>query len=209
MNSNPEKATSKFKEIWSTVKTFLIALAATFLFVNFVAHPVTVVGSSMYPTLEDGEYGFTNIFSAKHGNIYRNDVVIVKMMENGQESLWVKRVIGLPGETIECIDDEIYINGVKIDESEYIDQKHKQEMIEDFGFFNQKSYTIMQEDGNVIQENRDWGPIHLAEDEYFVMGDNRPHSSDSRVDTVGPVKRSQIYGKSLLVLFPIDKMGWN
>lgn len=208
MSQNSEKKDSK-KETWDTVKTFIIALIVTLLFVNFIAHPVTVVGSSMYPTLEDGEYGFTNIFSGKHGTIKRSDVIIVNMIENGEKSRWVKRVIGLPGETIECIDDEIYINGEKIDESEYIDSQYKNKMIEQNGYFNQTGYSILQEDGTNIQGSKDWGPVKLEDDEYFVMGDNRPHSADSRLESVGPIKQSQIYGKNMLILLPIDKMGWN
>ena len=185
----------------SFFKTFILTVGVVLLFINFIAHPVRVVGSSMYPTLEDGDYGFTNIIGTKISKPKRNDVVIVTMQEeDGTESQWIKRIIGMPNDTIECIHDEIYVNQKKIDESDYIDEKYKNEMIEKYGYFNQYP---------VNHSISDWGPVQLSDDEYFVMGDNRPCSSDSRNPNVGPVKEKQIYGKSMLVLFPISKMGWN
>ena len=196
MNSKEKKQSSG-----SFFKTFILTVGVVLLFVNFIAHPVRVVGSSMYPTLEDGDYGFTNIIGIKISKPKRNDVVIVTMQEeDGTESQWIKRIIGMPNDTVECIRDEIYVNNKKIDESEYIDEEYKKEMKEKYGYFNQYS---------VNHRISDWGPIQLADDEYFVMGDNRPCSSDSRNPNVGPVKKNQIYGKSMLVLFPISKMGWN
>ena len=198
------KKEKKTQSWFDFFKTFLISAIVVLFFIHFIAHPVNVVGSSMYPTLEDGEYGFTNILGATLHKVERNDVVIVTV----EESQWVKRIIGMPNDTIECKDDEIYVNGKKIDESSYIDEEYKQKMLDTYGYFNQYPKEV-EVDGVVQKVISDWGPIQLAEDEYFVMGDNRPYSSDSRNPEVGPIHEKQLYGKGVLVLFPIDKMGWN
>ena len=197
----PEKKSQSWLEFF---KTFFISAAVLFLFIHFIAHPVNVVGSSMYPTLEDGEYGFTNILGAKLNKIERNDIVIVTV----EDSQWVKRAIGMPNDIIECKNDEIYVNGKKVDDSAYIDQKYKQKMIDTYGYFNQYPKEI-DIDGTIQKVVSDWGPIQLADDEYFVMGDNRPYSSDSRNPEVGPIHAKQLYGKSMLILYPFNKMGWN
>ena len=199
------KTKEKKSKSWSEfAKTFLITAVIALLFINFIAHPVNVIGSSMYPTLEDGEYGFTYLLGAKLNQIEREDIVIV----NVDDSHWVKRVIGMPNETIECKNDEIYINGNKLDESGYIDQDYKREVIQQYGYFSQYPVEI-ETDGEVRKVVSDWGPIQLKSDEYFVMGDNRPFSSDSRNPEVGPIHADKLYGKNMLVLFPLNKMGWN
>lgn len=198
------KEQKKSKSWIEFLKTFAITAVVALLFVNFIAHPVNVIGSSMYPTLEDGEYGFTNIIGAKMSPAKRGEVVIV----NVDDSHWVKRVIGMPGDTVQCINDKIYVNGDLLDESAYIDTEYKEEITKQYGYFNQ--YPLEQEvDGQIQKVVSDWGPIQLQDDEYFVMGDNRPFSSDSRNPEVGPIHTDKLYGKNMLVLFPLNKMGWN
>lgn len=199
-----KQETSLGKEIFDFLKVFVISAAIVMLFANFIAHPVTVVGHSMDPTLADGEYGFTSIVSTKLSEPERNEIVVVTMTDSktGEESEWVKRIIGMPGDTIECIDDVIYINGSPIDESAYIDQEYKQSLIDQYGYFNK----TIQGSGN-DRYVEDWGPITLGEDEYFVMGDNRPFSKDSRDPEVGPVTKEQIYGKGVFVLYPLNSFG--
>lgn len=202
-----ENKTSLSKEILDFVKVFAISAVIVLLFANFIAHPVTVVGHSMDPTLADGEYGFTSIISTKLSDPKRNQIVVVTMNDpnTNEKSEWVKRIIGMPGETIECVNDTILINGELIDETSYIDQDYKQSIIDQYGYFNK---TVQKSDGlNGMSVVRDWGPVTLGEDEYFVMGDNRPYSKDSRDPSVGPVKRDQFYGKGVLVLFPFSKFG--
>ena len=178
-----------------------------------MAHPVRVDGKSMYPTLKDGEFGFTNVGGVLLNGVERGDIVVVTMEENGQKTHWVKRVIGLPGETVSCVNDVIYINGKALDETKYIDPDYRQSFMEENNckWFNKvfnsndkenkRNYNPDFEDRTYI----DFKEVTLGEDEYFVMGDNRPYSKDSRY--VGPVKKSQIFAKKMLVLLPISDIG--
>jgi signal peptidase I len=202
---NEEDERTLLEDILDFVKVFIISAIVILLFVNFVAHPVRVDGRSMYPTLKDGEFGFTNVFSALTGNVNRGDIVVVTMEEDGEKTHWVKRIVGMPGETVSCKNDVVYINGKALDETAYIDPDYKQSMIDEYGYFNKVSNQgrnkNTEENSNVV----DFAEITLGDDEYFVMGDNRPYSKDSRY--VGAVKKSQIFATDLLVLYPFSSFG--
>lgn len=211
MNPEEKKEESLKEELVSFLKAFAVSAVVILLFINFIAHPVTVTGRSMVPTLEDKDYGFTSIIATHFGTPQRGDIVVVTVneMKDGrmQEVQLVKRVIGLPGETVECRDDLIYIDGEELDESGYIDSEHRQQMIEQYGFFNQIQVKIEDKDGNITVENVDFDPVKLGNDEYFVMGDNRTISKDSRSEEIGPIKQDQLYGEGLMILFPFGHFG--
>lgn len=171
-------------ELFDLIKTFLICLIAVTLLTNFVAKPVRVDGRSMYPTLEDGEIGVMNVFSAKFQDIERYDVVVVYNEEKNEN--WVKRVIGLPGDTVYAKDDVVYVNGLALDEP----------------YLNTDYVKQIRSRGDLFTQ--DFDKVTLGKDEYFLMGDNRIVSYDSR--RVGPFKRKDIRGKDVCVLFPFDKM---
>lgn len=158
------------------IKTFLI-YAGLFLFIillrTFIITPVVVNGSSMDPTLSDGEVMLLNKIGYTFGKINRFDIVVVNY--NGDKL--IKRVIGLPNEQLVYEDDTLYIDGRKIEED------YTREVTEDF-----KTVT------------------KIADDCYFVMGDNRDNSSDSRV--FGCVPKEDILGEANFVLFPFDKFGF-
>jgi signal peptidase I len=211
---NEDDERTLLEDILDFVKVFVISAIVILLFVNFVAHPVRVDGKSMYPTLKDGEFGFTNVGGVLLNGVERGDIVVVTMEENGQKTHWVKRVIGLPGETVSCVNDVIYINGKALDETKYIDPDYRQKFMEEHdncNWFNKvfnsndkenkRNYNPDFEDRTYI----DFKEVTLGDDEYFVMGDNRPYSKDSRY--VGPVKKSQIFAKKMLVLLPISDIG--
>ena len=167
---NEDDERTLLEDILGFVKVFVVSAIVILLFVNFVAHPVRVDGRSMYPTLKDGEFGFTNVGGALLNGVERGDIVVVTMEENGQKTHWVKRIIGLPGDTISCVNDIVN--------------------------------KVPNEDNTNVQ---DFIEVTLGDDEYYVMGDNRPYSKDSRY--IGPVKKSQIFAKKMLVLLPISDIG--
>ena len=195
---NEDDERTLLEDILDFVKVFVISAIVILLFVNFVAHPVRVDGKSMYPTLKDGEFGFTNVGGVLLNGVERGDIVVVTMKENGQKTHWVKRVVGLPGDTVSCVNDVVYINGKVLDETKYIDPDYRQSLVDKFGYFNKVPNA---DNTDVV----DFEEVKLKDDEYYVMGDNRPYSKDSRY--VGPVKKSQIFAKKMLVLLPISDIG--
>lgn len=195
---NEDDERTLLEDILGFIKVFVVSAIVILLFVNFVAHPVRVDGRSMYPTLKDGEFGFTNVAGTILNGVERGDIVVVTMKENGQKTHWVKRVIGMPGDTISCVNDIVFINGKVLDETQYIDPDYRQSCVDQFGYFNK----VPNADNTDVQ---DFEEVKLGDDEYYVMGDNRPYSKDSRY--VGPVKKSQLFAKNMLVLLPISDIG--
>lgn len=195
---NEDDERTLLEDILGFIKVFVVSAIVILLFVNFVAHPVRVDGRSMYPTLKDGEFGFTNVGGVLLNGVERGDIVVVTMEEEGQKTHWVKRVIGLPGDTVSCVNDVVYINGKVLDETKYIAPDYRQSLVDKFGYFNK----VPNADNTNVE---DFEEMKLGDDEYYVMGDNRPYSKDSRY--VGPVKKSQIFAKKMLVLLPISDIG--
>lgn len=182
---NKEKKDKFVFELLDTLRWVIICFVIVFLCTRFVFKPVRVDGESMYPTLENEEYGVSNVFSALLSDFERFDVVVVNYEET--DSQWVKRIIGLPNETIEYRDDKLYIDGKYVKEP----------------FFDEDYRSSQTMTGISFTEN--FGPITLQDDEYFLMGDNRPVSYDSR--RVGPFKESTIVSKSVIIVYPFDKVG--
>ena len=195
---NEDDERTLLEDILGFIKVFVVSAIVILLFVNFVAHPVRVDGRSMYPTLKDGEFGFTNVGGVLLNGVERGDIVVVTMEEEGQKTHWVKRVIGLPGDTVSCVNDVVYINGKVLDETKYIAPDYRQSLVDKFGYFNK----VPNADNTNVE---DFEEVKLGDDEYYVIGDNRPYSKDSRY--VGPVKKSQIFAKKMLVLLPISDIG--
>lgn len=140
---------------------------------NFVLRPVQIKGSSMYPTLKNEERAYTNVFSTLFGEIERFDIVVVKA-DNHRDL--VKRVIGLPNETVEVRNNVLYINGKQMAEP-----------------FLAKSVVTS-----------DFTKVVLKENEYFVMGDNRSASHDSR--QIGPFSRDKIISRHAYIYYPFNEM---
>ena len=195
---NEDDERTLLEDILGFIKVFVVSAIVILLFMNFVAHPVRVDGRSMYPTLKDGEFGFTNVGGVLLNGVKRGDIVVVTMEEKGQKTHWVKRVIGMPGDTISCVNDIVFINGKVLDETQYIDPDYRQSCVDQFGYFNK----VPNANNTDVQ---DFEEVKLGDDEYYVMGDNRPYSKDSRY--VGPVKKSQLFAKKMLVLLPISDIG--
>ena len=167
------------QSFWELVRFAFIALAIVIPVRVFVAEPFVVSGSSMVPTFEDGNYLIIDKISYRLSDPKRNNVIVFRY-PNDQTKFFIKRIIGLPNETVDIKNDEITI----------INQEHKD------GFRLDQPFVKNITSNNIHYE--------LKSDEYFVMGDNRPASSDSRY--WGAVKRKLIIGKALLRLLPINNM---
>ncbi len=165
-----------------TIQTLLLAASIFLVIYAFIARPFQVSGESMYPTFQNNEYILTNLIGLRMGPLKKGDVIVFKAPTEVDKD-FIKRVIGLPGDQIMLQDGFVYINGVKDDESSYL----KPEVRTYGGAFLQEGQTITVPDG-----------------EYFVMGDNRQNSSDSR--EWGLLKSGAVIGKSFYVYWPIQDM---
>ncbi len=182
-NKSEIKKINKVIECVDWIRLLLISLLIAYFIPVFILRPLHVDGSSMYPTLEDKEFVLSNIFANLTSSINRFDVVVAKEPESGE--LWVKRVIALPGESVEVKDGKLYIDGQYVEEP-----------------FLDEEYVRSQTQGNTTF-TKDFSAVKLQENEYFLMGDNRNHSLDSRAR--GPFKREDIIGKHIYVLYPFSK----
>ena len=168
-------------EILSFVVMLVVLYAACAGVVRYVGQKTLVEGSSMAPTLENGDILVVDKISYRLTDPKRFDVVVFRYLYK-EDSYYIKRVIGLPGETVQIKDGYVYINGTKLEE--------------DFGS------DVMNNPGRAIQ------PVTLGADEYFVLGDNRNISSDSRDPSVANVAKEQIVGKAILRVYPLRGFGW-
>lgn len=181
-----------FKKISSlfvdTIETIVIALSIFLVVYLFLMQPHQVSGMSMFPNFHDKEYILTDKVSYKFGDPKRGDVVVFHApaaanCPEGTGCDFIKRVIGLPGEQVQIIDHSYYVNGKKLIEP-YIPPEN---------ITTPEAY---------IGDH----PIMLGPDEYFVSGDNRPHSSDSR--GWGPIHKSEIVGRGFFRYWPLDRIGF-
>lgn len=169
-------------EIISWIWSIIVACVLMAILYFFIGRPFTVSGQSMYPTLHNGDH----MIMSKLGGINRFDVVILKAPDEDKE--YIKRVIGMPGDTVEVKSGVLYING-KVVEQPFInsDNTKKTVFIDDFTL---KELT---------------GVDKVPEGKYFVMGDNRGVSKDSRM--IGFIDASAIEGKAVFTVWPINRIG--
>ncbi len=159
-------------KILKEILPYAIILLVVILVRTFLVTPIKVNGQSMYDTLSGNEI----MLLYRIGEIKRYDMVVADLVVDGKkDDTLIKRVYGLPGETIKCEDGVIYINDHKI------------------------------EDPYATNLTSDFEAVTLGSDEYFLLGDNRSISLDSRI--IGPVKRKDIEGRTNFVIFPFDKFG--
>lgn len=165
---------------WILKVAFVCLLA--FVFVWNFGQRVSTIGDSMKPVLENGDVVLVNrvVYNARRPK--RGDIIVFKPKGNENSHYYIKRVIALPGESIEIIENRIYINGEKLEEA------YETTNIDNVGLVSKK--------------------IELGDDEYFVLGDDRENSEDSRNPEVGNVKRAHIYGKAWFVISPYENFGF-
>lgn len=177
-----KKMVDPVKEMIGLAVYIVFLLAAVWLIITFVGQRTKVSGDSMYNTLKDGDNLWVNKLSYHFKEPERFDIVVFPMHDG--EEYYIKRIIGLPGEAVR-IDEEgnIYINDKILEE--------------DYGYETISPDMIGRAGKSVI----------LGEDEYFVMGDNRNESDDSRFEDVGNVERERLIGKAGFCIWPLSRFG--
>ena len=169
------------KEILSTSIYLLVVLCAAYLIITYVGQRTQVSGSSMETTLSDGDNLLVDKITYRFSEPKRFDIIVFTFQYD-TDTYYIKRIIGMPSETVQIdYDGNIYINGSLLEES--------------YG------REVIQNPGRAAE------PITLGEDEYFVMGDNRNNSSDSRDPSVGNIHRKDIIGRAWVRIWPFSKFG--
>jgi signal peptidase I len=173
----PEETSRTVKsEIREIVRVLLISLAVVIPVRIFIAQPFIVRGASMEPTYHDGEYLIIDEISLRFSDLGRGEVIVFRY-PNNPKNFFIKRVIGLPQETIAIRDGHVYLSSPE-GELKLIDES----------YIGSSVFTLPDK------------VVTLGPDEYFVLGDNRPDSSDSRV--WGPLEEQYIVGRTFLRLWP-------
>lgn len=173
----PAPRASHWGELRGWVRDLLIASGLALVIIVFLYQPVKVEGTSMTPLLHDQERIFINKFIYKYEPIQRGDVVVFWYPRDRSKS-FIKRVIALPGETVEIRGGRVFVEGQLIEEP-YVPPQYA--------------------------DSTNFGPLRVRDGEYFLMGDHRSSSNDSRV--FGPVPEELIYGKAVFAYWPMERFG--
>lgn len=176
-----EMGKNVMKEVLSTSIYLLVVLIATYLIIYYVGQRTEVEGSSMEPTLQDGDNLIVDKISYRFHDPERFDIIVFPFQYE-QDTYYIKRIIGMPGESVRIDwDGNIYIDG------EVLKEGYGREVILDPGRAEEE--------------------ILLGEDEYFVLGDNRNNSTDGRAEVVGNIHRDDIIGRAWVRIYPFRKFG--
>ncbi|MBR3436552.1 MAG: signal peptidase I [Lachnospiraceae bacterium] len=194
MSDDPVKKKKKKKlpgsyteegDFFGSVRDYLvliaIALGIALLVVHFVAVRSVVDGNSMNPTLNNGDSLVVGRIQYVFSGPKRFDIVVFELKDD-PGTHYIKRIIGLPGETVQIREGAVYINGELLSEDVYGNAK-------------------------ILRPGRAYEPLTLGEGEYFVLGDNRNNSQDSRYIAPGNIAKSQIVGKAFLRIWPFSSFG--
>jgi len=176
--TEPVSESALLPGLWSWVRDLVVSLVIAGVVIVFLYQPVKVEGTSMMPRLVDQERIFINKFVYEIEAIERGDVIVFRYPYDQAKS-YIKRVIGLPGETVAVVEGEVFINGEKLAEPYLIEE---------------------------YRDRQSHAPEVVPLGQYYVLGDRRSSSNDSRV--WGPVPRDSIYGKAVFVYWPVDRLGF-
>lgn len=174
--------TGLLREIAIWTSEIFLTIAAVVILVSFFGFRVSVVGPSVSPTLENGEKILVNRFIYKLFDPKQNDLVVFLPNGNEKSHYYIKRVIGVPGDTVQIKDGAVYVNG--------------EALVEQVNVSAIENALLAEEE------------ITVGEDEYFLLGDNRNNSEDSRYASIGNVKKEHIVGKPWLIISPFDRVGF-
>ncbi|MFV0465333.1 MAG: signal peptidase I [Lachnospiraceae bacterium] len=169
------------REVFIWILEIAITLAIAFVFVYFFGLRSSVAGQSMAPTLVNKEIVLVNRFVYQISDPQPNDIVVFLPNGNEKSHYYVKRVIGVPGDTVQIMDGIVYVNGIE---------------------FAEQFEAPLTAEPELAAE-----PVVLGEDEYFVLGDNRNNSEDSRYANIGNVKKEYIVGKAWFIVSPFSEFG--
>jgi signal peptidase I len=167
----------EWRAMHSWLRDLVVSVVVSAFIIIFLYQPVRVEGTSMLPRLEDQDRLFINKLAYRVGEIHRGDVVVF-LYPHDHEKSYIKRVIALPGDDLRIDHGQVYVNGKPVEES-YVPKQ--------------------------FEDDRSQPEMMVPAHEYFVMGDHRSISSDSR--DFGPVERGLIYGKAAFVYWPMDQAG--
>lgn len=168
------------KELAGWLLYIVLIIAFTWIVVTFVGQRTEVSGSSMETTLSDKDQLIVDKMTYRFRDPKRYDIVVFPYQYQ-DNTYYIKRIIGLPGETVQILSGMVYIDGMRLDEH------YGNEMMENPG---------------IAEE-----PLTLDENEYFVLGDNRNNSSDSRASDVGLIHRKDLIGRAWIRVWPLSQIG--
>lgn len=177
---NMEKERGILRELVGWIVYLLIIIGITYLIITYVGQRTKVSGQSMETTLHDGDNLIVDKISYRFREPERFEIIVFPY-QHKENTYYIKRIIGLPGETVQVKDGYVYIDGALLDEN------YGNELMEMPG---------------IAEE-----PITLGADEYFVLGDNRNHSSDSRDPSVGILHREDLLGRAWIRIWPLNNFG--
>lgn len=175
-----EKKTGLFREMLGFLIYVAVVVGITFCIITFVGQRTYVSGSSMENTLSHGDNLIVDKLSYRFRDPERFDIIVFPF-RYAAKTYYIKRIIGLPGETVQIQDGDIYIDG------EILNESYGREVMKNAGLAAD--------------------PITLGEDEYFVLGDNRNDSTDSRDPSVGVIHRDEIIGRAWVRIWPLSEIG--
>ncbi len=175
-----EEGKGILRELLEWIVFLLIIIGVTYLIITYVGQRTKVSGQSMETTLHDGDNLIVDKISYRFREPERFEIIVFPY-QHKENTYYIKRIIGLPGETVQIVEGCVYIDG------EPLDEHYGNELMENAGLAEE--------------------PIVLGEDEYFVLGDNRNHSSDSREPSVGVLHREDLLGRAWIRIWPLNKFG--
>ena len=175
-----EKEKGIFRELLGWIVYLLLIVGLTYLIITYVGQRTKVSGQSMETTLHDGDNLIVDKISYRFRDPERYEIIVFPYQYK-ENTFYIKRIIGLPGETVQVKDGYVFING------EQLEEHYGNELMELPGIAEQ--------------------PLTLGADEYFVLGDNRNHSSDSRDPSVGILHREDLLGRAWIRIWPFSDFG--